>query len=199
MENKSGDGEKERERKTLDRISWTERKSLVVIHLRDTHRYRRNRLCSERKPAWKLDERSFQVVPKFDSRGIGRLSHGPGILRVQKRFTGHRRPVAHFSPPPPHTQLDSTTHETSPIDRSIDRVHPNSNISPIFNSSNSIQFMRKNRVANRSVISSQFASWQTWISDISGDENFTANCPLRFLLFFRFNDCQGLFVTSRAV
>lgn len=126
MENKSGDGEKERERKTLDRISLTERKSLVVIHLRDTHRYRRNRLCSERKPAWKLDERSFQVVPKFDSRGIGRLSHGPGILRVQKRFTGHRQPVAHFSPPPPHTQLDSTTHETSSIDRSIDRVHPNS-------------------------------------------------------------------------
>lgn len=101
---------------------------------------------------------------------------------------------AFFPSPSPHSTRFDARNEP---DRSIDRVHPN--ISPIFNSSNSIQFMRKNRVANRSVISSQFASWQTWISDISGDENFTANCPLRFLLFFRFNDCQGLFVTSRAV
>lgn len=150
-----------------------------------------------------MGERSFQVVLKSrdSSRGIGRLSHGPGILRVQKRFTGHRRPIAHFSPPTLR-QLDPTTNETSSIDRSIVQslFPPNSNIFPIL--IHRIAKNRCNRVANyRRTFRNQLTVCLLANMNIRyfWRPEFTANCPLRFLMFFRFNDCQGLFVTSRAV
>lgn len=69
VENKRGNGKREKRKKkknrkkTLDRIS-SDGKISRYSHLRDTHRYRRNTLCSERKPAWKLDERSFRSCPE---------------------------------------------------------------------------------------------------------------------------------------
>lgn len=77
--------ERKRKKKNIGSNLFNARKTSRYSHLRDTHRYRRNRLCSERKPAWKLDERCFDGVLKsrYSYHRFGRLlSHGRCILRV---------------------------------------------------------------------------------------------------------------------
>ena len=43
--------EREREKNIGSNLLDGEKSLVILTHLRDTHRYRRNRLCSERKPA----------------------------------------------------------------------------------------------------------------------------------------------------
>lgn len=40
-------------------IRHKQKKASWIAHLRYSHRYRQSKLCSGRKPAWKLDRRSF--------------------------------------------------------------------------------------------------------------------------------------------